>query len=343
MTTIRLPTATRGRRSAAAQARYDGEVRAFCRALVELDSRLDFRVSTRGWCYILEEHGLPKGDFDRAERLITQCRKAGLLPLDITAEDESRTTIGLIAIDDEPPREYGRSLLTSALAWVDAYTLRDFWDAQPMYVEVVVEKADLRNLFVPVCAACFVPLTSLKGWADVTSRAHLMRRMQAREAKGQRCVLLTCTDLDPGGIQIAGFVRANLAELTPAVGWDPAGLAIERFGLTAEFVRRHRLTWIDGLETGSGKRLDDPAHPDHEKSYVQDYLREYGPRKVEANALVVRPAAGRALCQSAIERYVSPDAVAAHTAALAQDREDLRRWMPGIVRQFARTLTRTGG
>jgi hypothetical protein len=45
---------------------------------------------------------------------------------------------------------------------------------------------------------------------------------------------------------------------------------------------------------------------------VQDYLSEYGPRKVEANALVVAPDAGRALCRDAILRWLqdesAPDA-----------------------------------
>ena len=44
--------------------------------------------------------------------------------------------------------------------------------------------------------------------------------------------------------------------------------------------------WINNLETASGKRLDDPKHPDHKKPYVQDYIREFGVRKREANALV---------------------------------------------------------
>ena len=47
----------------------------------------------------LEEHGLGKGDFDNAEKLITACRKSGDLPLDICAEDASREAIGLETID----------------------------------------------------------------------------------------------------------------------------------------------------------------------------------------------------------------------------------------------------
>src|SRR5262249_11238409 len=71
-------------------AQYERELEALCRRLTEIDSGLDFKVSARGWAYILEEHGLTKGDFDAAERLITDCRKRGLLPVDFCAEDEGR-------------------------------------------------------------------------------------------------------------------------------------------------------------------------------------------------------------------------------------------------------------
>src|SRR5262245_60319043 len=112
---IRLPVTTRGRRGVDAQRRYDRELRAFCEAVQEIRSRLDFAPSARGWCYILEEHGLRKGDFGRAERLLTVCRKLGHLPLEITAEDDARETIGLIETHDNSPREYARWILEAGV------------------------------------------------------------------------------------------------------------------------------------------------------------------------------------------------------------------------------------
>jgi hypothetical protein len=122
-------------------------------------------------------------------------------------------------------------------------------------------------------------------------------------------VLLHCGDHDPGGVHISDFLRSNLADVSVAAAnwenrnnpdidylslrepWDPnaANLDIDRFGLNYDFIRAQRLTWIDNLETGSGGNLADERHPDHEKPYVQNYLNEFGARKVEANALVVRP------------------------------------------------------
>jgi hypothetical protein len=116
-----------------------------------------------------------------------------------------------------------------------------------------------------------------------------------------------------------------MVELSAAVGWSPDELTIDRFGLNADFIKAQGLTWIDGLETGSGKDLADPRHPDHFKAYVQDYLRQFGARKVEANALVVRPEAGRELCRQAILRYLPEDAPERYGKALERPREAVRR------------------
>ena len=102
-----LPRRSRGRQSETAKLVYQEQVAAFCALIQEIRSTMDFDVGSRGWCYILERHGLRKGDFDDAQRLINACRKSGELPLDICAEDDSRATIGIqddldhADIDDE--------------------------------------------------------------------------------------------------------------------------------------------------------------------------------------------------------------------------------------------------
>ena len=70
--------------------------------------------------------------------------------------------------------------------------------------------------------------------------------------------------------------------------------------------------------------MGDPKHPDHKKAYVQDYIRQFGKCKVEANALVVRPDMGRDLCRKAIEQYVSLESVKAFQKSLKPAREQLR-------------------
>src|SRR5262249_34801112 len=102
-----LPVLRKGRRSDEEQEKYDADLEQFANRLKEIDSRVDFKVSSRGWCYILEnEYGLAKGEFDKAQDLINSCRKNGLLPIDFTAEDEARGADNLEKCDTDDPREY---------------------------------------------------------------------------------------------------------------------------------------------------------------------------------------------------------------------------------------------
>jgi len=152
----------------------------------------------------------------------------------------------------------------------------------------------------------------------------MMLRFREQEERGKRCVLLYCGDHDPGGLNISSFIRSNFADLSEAVNWSPDDLIIERFGLNLDFIEEQGLTWIDNLETASGGRLDDPKHADHGKDYVQSYLKHFGARKVEANALVVRAEAGRQLCREALAKYVDQEALEAYELELAERRHELR-------------------
>jgi hypothetical protein len=143
-----LPRRGRGRPTPATEEKYQEEVAAFCALILKIRSSMDFSVGSRGWSYILEKHGLRKGDFAANEALITACRKSGALQLDICAEDDSRETIGLEDIDDNDVQE-------EAQDWIDyllhdahkKYTPFSFWDDLDVYVEMGTEKLDLRNLF----------------------------------------------------------------------------------------------------------------------------------------------------------------------------------------------------
>jgi hypothetical protein len=66
-----LPRRARGRPRAAGDIEYREKVGRFCALILQIRSTMDFTVGSRGWCYILERHGLRKGDFDIAQRLIT--------------------------------------------------------------------------------------------------------------------------------------------------------------------------------------------------------------------------------------------------------------------------------
>lgn len=319
-----LPNLGRGRPNEARRDAYQSDLREFCQRIQEIASTLDFSVGTRGWCYILENEGvITKGEFDRAERLIVECRKSGDLPLDICAVDEKRVADGVEHLDGDVENEADAvfGYIANAHRY---YRPISFWDDLSVYCEIAVEKGDLKSLFRSVAAEFHVPISNIGGWCDINSRAAMMRRFEYWESKGKRCVLLYCGDHDPGGLRISDGLLSNFRELESAVGWDPAGLVVDRFGLSATFIEAQRLTWIGNLETGSGKRLDDPRHPEHNLDYVQDYLARFGARKCEANALVVRPQAGRDLCRRAIQQYLPQGAIRRYESELATKRKELR-------------------
>jgi hypothetical protein len=320
-----LPSLPRGRPTQTALAVYQDDVQAFCARILEINSSLDFRVSSRGWCYLLEgSHIITKGEFDAAQRLINDCRKNGDLPIDICAVDDKRAADGIEDIDSNEIEDQASSIVESVQYQHLYYTPFSFWDDLDVYIELAVEKIDLKGLFAGVASNFHVPIANIGGWSDINGRAAMMHRFAHWEREGKQCILLYCGDHDPGGLQISDFLRSNMAELKGAVGWDPRHLMIDRFGLNADFIEANGLTWIENLETSKGKRLDHPSHPDHFKLYVQAYLKQFGARKCEANALVVRPEAGRELCRRTIEKYLPKGAIADHRTRLNAIRQELR-------------------
>jgi hypothetical protein len=309
----------------------------FANELKILNRQIGFKVSARGWCYQLEQHRLiNKDQFNRVENVINKCRETGLLPIDFTAEEEGRRFSGVEEPEIKTAKEYLADYLNACLRCEEWYT-PNWWDGEEYYIQMLVEKIDLKTLFEPVCERYHIPIATSKGWSSMLQRAEYAKRFKQAEDNGLQCVLLYCGDHDPDGLRISEFIRKNLADLSNIEwedgdeGYDPSGLVIDRFGLNYDFITANNLTWIDNLITGSGKNLSDPSHPNYNMEYVQNYLTTIGSRKCEANALVVRPAQSREMVQQAIEKYLGEDAL---------DRFELQR---DIVRDmFDEFRTSTG-
>jgi hypothetical protein len=77
--------------------------------------------------------------------------------------------------------------------------------------------------------------------------------------------------------------------------------------------------------------LNDRRHPDHHEAYVQNYLRQYGARKVESDALLKQPQAGRELCRRAILKYVPATAPRRYHNKLKPVRAELRRELDRLM------------
>lgn len=303
----------------------------FSTLLKDMSETIGFKVSSRGWCYLMEQAGyIDKSQFSKVEDAINKLRKNGMLPVDFVAEEDARMFENL-----ERPTE---DELSETLKWMlrdvldgDKYYTPDWWDGEEYYIQMIVEKIDLKTLFAPVCKEYHIPIANAKGWSSILQRAEYCRRFKQAEEKGLKCVLLYCGDHDADGLRISDTIRKNLEDIQEitwddgVIGYNPEDLIIERFGLNYDFILRNRYTWIDNLITGSGKDLADPRHPNFKLPYVQDYIKGVGVRKCEANAIVTTPREGRDLCRKAIEAFLGVDAKNRFAAKRAEVKQEYAR------------------
>ena len=287
----------------------------FAEELKIISRKIGFKISSRGWCYQLEVGGhINKGQFDRVEHLINTCRKKGILPIDFTAEEEGRRFSGVEAPNENTPIQEMKSWIEYILNSDDFSYTPDWWDGEKYYIQMLVEKIDLKTLFLPICKIYHIPVATSKGWSSMLQRAIYARRFKNAQDDGLQPVLLYCGDHDPDGLRISDFISKNLVDLqyinweNGNEGYNPAGLKIVRFGLDADFIDEHHLTWIENLITGSGRNLASPTHKNYKMPYVQDYIRTYGVKKCEANAIVPYPDLARGLVEGAIRSFLGDDA-----------------------------------
>lgn len=287
----------------------------FASLMKSLSRKIGFKVSSRGWCYIMEQSGyINKDQFDKIADAINNCRKEGLLPVDFVAEEASRAFSGVEKPDTRSLESILKWMLRDVLEGAKYYGV-DWWEGEAYYIQMVVEKIDLVTLFSPVASQYHIPVANAKGWSSISQRAEYARRFKEAEDLGLKCVLLYCGDHDPDGLRISETLRSNLRDVKDVVwndgaeGYDPEDLIIDRFGLNYEFIIDNDFTWIDNLITGSGGNLASAGHRNHNMPYVQQYLKEIGERKCEANVIVTLPTEARELVTEAIERYLGDNAL----------------------------------
>lgn len=314
---IILPISKKGRKSKEDLKQYNQQLKGFAEGLIQLQTKIagklyedldeKDKISARGWCYLLEGLKLiDKTQFDYAQRLINHCRKEGFLPIDFVASDQARKFFHVedIQVETKDYRVWVNNHLRYTRHLYRYKTDITFWENQEYYIQMMVEKIDVRNLFDDICANYHIPISNAKGWSDLLSRYYLALRFKEAESIGLKSVLLYYGDFDPAGILIADVLKKNLADIQKASGYDPKNLIVDHFGLTFDFIQKHNLLWIDNLKTGSKKDLSNPTHPDHKKSYVKDYIEKYGVRKCEANAILPIRDFAKQHCEEVIQKYL---------------------------------------
>jgi hypothetical protein len=301
----------------------------------------------RGWCYWLEGKGLiNKGQFDSTGVAIDNRRKDGTLPTNICTEDEARLPDNLEQLDECSPEQFAYRKVQGALHSAQFYDPVSFWEFQGTYVEMTVEKIDLVVLFRELCAEYHIPISNIKGSPDINMRVKAIERFNTWRRKGKKCVLLHWGDFDPPGVKIAENLKGNFAELGDAVvekngkrvsvGYREKLFDIVHVGLSADQVEELKLTWIEGLKTGSGENLANPTHPKHKEYNVAGWIKKYGENKVEANALVGKPDDAIEECRNIILRYVKAEGIAKYERHVERERARVRDALPDAMREALR-------
>lgn len=275
-----------------------------------------YKFGPRGWAYYAEGLGLiTKGEFDRFEKLLADMRKAGELDPDVIEPDASRiaTTVNDFEKSWDTPEgqaQYAVDQIRPELeSWANGFYDVGFWDDLDYYVEMIVEKKDLVQIFGKEAKRRRVRITNGKGDTDIHSRLAMLKRFRDHDAEGRRCVLLAIGDHDPKGLHIVEGLERNLMSCANLKGldWDYPEFDVVNIGLTSRQIDDLGLMKIENLETGGGRDLSNTRHPDHYKPYVQDYIAEHGVWKVEANALVANPAEAVRIFTDAVEDFIPAD------------------------------------
>ncbi len=297
------------------QPRRDARV-AMGEAIERMSRDTGYRFGPRGWAYYAEGLGLiTKGEFDRFEKLLTDMRKAGELDPDVIEPDASRIATEVHDFDasNATPEEqaaYAVNEIEDRLRlWADAYYQHGYWEGLDYYVEMIVEKKDLVQIFRDTCDRYRIRITNGKGDTDIHSRLAMLKRFKHHTYEGRQCILLAMGDHDPKGLHIVDGLRRTLMSCSNLKGldWEFPEFDVVNIGLTEQQIDDLGLMRIDNLETGGGRDLSDPSHPDHDKPYVQNYIHQFGVWKCEANALVSNPEGSELLLESAINEFIPAD------------------------------------
>jgi hypothetical protein len=145
-------------------------------------------ITGRGIGYKLFTTGLipsmETGEMQRVYRLLKEARQAGFIPWEWIV-DETRSLERVSTWDD--PEQYARCVAQSYR--------RDFWNQQPLRVQVWSEKGTVRGVLRPVLDQYAIGFSVMHGFSSATAVHDA-----AEDDDGREVVALYVGDIDPSGM-----------------------------------------------------------------------------------------------------------------------------------------------
>lgn len=312
-------------------------------AIERLSHDTGYKFGPRGWAYYAEGLGLiTKGEFARFEKLLVDMRKDGELDPDVIEPDASRVATEVDDFDSsrDSPEEHAEfavgEISDRLREWASIYYQHGYWDGLDVYVEMIVEKKDLVQIFRDMADRYRIRITNGKGDTDIHTRLAMLKRFRDHSEAGRRCVLLAVGDHDPKGLNIVSGLHRTIMSCANIKGldWFDPDFEVVNIGITEEQINRLGLMKIPNLETGGGRDLSDPRHPDHGKAYVRNYIDRFGVWKCEANALVGNPQGAADLLEDAINEFIPAHHPRAVRDANQPGQDEVREHISRLVRDW---------
>ncbi len=174
-------------------------------------------ITGRGIGYKLFTAGkipsMERASMQRVYRLLREARELGLIPWDWIV-DETRELERRPSWDD--PADFVRTVSRSYR--------RDFWNQQPVRVEVWSEKGPVRGVLQPVLDEYGVGFRVMHGFSGATTIHEV-----AQDDDGRQLIVLYCGDWDPSGMWMS---ERDLPERLSRYGGDH--VTLKRIALTRE-------------------------------------------------------------------------------------------------------------
>ncbi len=138
--------------------------------------------------------------YKRIGDIVSNARLAGLIDWDMI-EDRGRETV-------TPPMWTDPAEIVNAAAQQFAI---DRWSDQDYHVEVMVEKAALEGVLIPVCRDLGIRFTANRGYSSQSAMYEAGKRIERKFDGGKHIVVFYLGDHDPSGIDMTRDVADRLS------------------------------------------------------------------------------------------------------------------------------------
>lgn len=245
-------------------------------AIIAEYARQGYALSLRQLYYQLVARDMIENtikSYKRIGNIVSDARLAGLIDWEMI-EDRGREMIA-------PPMWESPAQIVRAAA--DQFAI-DRWSDQDYHVEVMVEKAALEGVLIPVCRELGIRFTANRGYSSQSTMYEAGKRIEQKCDDGKEIVILYLGDHDPSGIDMTRDVLDRLSM------FSGTSIEVERLALNMDQID----AW------------NPPENPAKQTdSRFAGYVLEFGESSWELDA--VEPATLADIVTRAVEKFRDDD------------------------------------